>query len=174
MGFLIDFLKLFGKKIISSFVWIYIYCFLVPLNSNIFMCSYLSIKLSGLENNMSLLFLLFTTTIIVFFFKNIKYSNNKINNYINFKYLNFYFKNLNLLYILNIYISNLYINFKNILSIYIYKFYIIFLNNIFLKIKNSTLLWYPIYKSYSIFGYYKSTRLKFVDLKNENLKRLKY
>lgn len=174
MDFLIDLKKLFGRKIISFFIWLYVYCFLFSLDSNFFICSYLRLELSNIENNIFMILIFFILFVIYSYVRCIKYSEIKINNYINFKYLYFYLREHNLIYILNLFITNMYINLKNIYNLYINKFYILTLFNLYTKFKNLNLIWYPIYKSYSIFGYFKSTRLKFVDLKNENLKRLKY
>jgi hypothetical protein len=174
MDFLIDLKKLFGRKIISLFIWLYIYCFLFPLNSNFFMCSYLRVELTNIENNITFVLLFFIIFIIYSYIKNTKHSGIKINNYINVKYLYFYIREHNLIYILSLFLNNLYINLKNILNLYINKNYFLILYNMYIKLRSCNLVWYPIYKSYSIFGYYKSTRLKFIDLKNENLKRLKY
>nr|YP_004841723.1 Ymf75 [Ichthyophthirius multifiliis]AEL89265.1 Ymf75 [Ichthyophthirius multifiliis] len=87
--------------------------------------------------------------------------------YINiFVFFNYYIFNLTqlklFLEILFTWFNNLYI--FNLLNNISYKF--IFLN------RNYT--WNSIYKQYSIFGYYISTRLKYKNLKTENIKKLKY
>jgi hypothetical protein len=179
MGFLIDLRKLLGRKIISLFTWLFVYCFLFPLDSNFFTCSYLRLELSIIENNIIVVLTFFLVYVIysyiIFSFTEFfKFKNTKLNNYINFKYLYNFIKYYSLTYLLNIFLLKLNINFKNIIVLYTYKFYIVLVDSIYTKLKNNYLVWYPIYKSYSIFGYYQSTRLKFVDLKNENFKNLKY
>lgn len=174
MDFLIDFSKLFGRKIISIFVWFYIYCFLVSLDSNFFICSYLSFQLSDIENNILLVILFFCFFVFISYNRLIKSDKIKINNYINFKYMFLLFREQSIVYLVKLFLSNVSINLINILNLYKNNFLIVTFLKISLYVKNNSLLWYPIYKSYSIFGYYKSTRLKYIDLKNENLKRLKY
>lgn len=174
MDFLTDFSKLFNKKIISYFFWIYLYCFLFSLESNIFICSYIQTSILIVENNFHFstpFFFIFVIYTIKFkLFKN----KNKIFNYINFNYIIFCFKKLSYLSFLSMYFKKLKLNFINFINLFNNNIFCIFLNYCYIIIKNNILVWYPIYKSYSIFGFYKSTRLKFIDLKNENLKRFKY
>jgi len=174
MDFFSDFNKLFGRKIISLFIWLYIYCFVVSLDSNFFMCSYLRFELSIIENNIYIVFFSFIFFILYNYLIKIKYSVVKIINYINVNYIYVILKEQNILHLINLFILNFYININNVWNLYKNNLIYIYVYNIYLFIKANNLVWYPIYKSYSIFGYYKSTRLKFIDLKNENLKRLKY
>jgi len=56
-----------------------------------------------------------------------------------------------------------------------YKSYVI--NNLvvylYILISGNLINWYPIYKTHSIYGFYRSTRFNNIDIKNENLKRIK-
>lgn len=175
MDFLTDFNKIFGRKIISYFIWIYIYCFLFSLNSNIFICSYLKLGLFNVENNFYILFIFFTLFVMYSYYFKQNYKNNfNIYNYINLKYILFFYKKQSISILFNLLFNKLTTLFNNIIILYKNNLIVTFICYVSQIIKNSILIWYPIYKSYSIFGYYKSTRLKFIDLKNENLKRFKY
>lgn len=174
MGFLLDFSKLFGRKIISYFLWIYIYCFLFSLDSNFFICSYLKIELSNIENNMHFVLLSLIIYIIYKYNINSKFNLIQINNFLTINYYISLLKEQNILTLIKTFINNIFIKIINIFNIYNNKFLFNNILFIYINIKDSLLVWYPIYKSYSIFGYYKSTRLKFIDFKNENLKRFKY
>lgn len=174
MDFLTDFSKLFGRKIISYFIWLYVYCFLFSLESNIFICSYIQTIFLDIENKFHLLFIGFILFVIYSYKFKSSNNKNKIFNYINFSYIFYCLKHLPVFNYLNVLFNKLNLHFINFINLYNSSFFFTIINYCYSKIKNSALVWYPIYKSYSIFGFYKSTRLKFIDLKNENLKRFKY
>lgn len=174
MDFLTDFSKLFGRKIISYFIWLYVYCFLFSLESNIFVCSYIQTIFLSIENKFYLLFIGFIFFVIYSYKFKLSNNKNKIFNYINFNYVFYCLKYLSIFNYLNMLFNRLNLHFVNFVSLYNNNLLFIAINYCYSIFKNNILVWYPIYKSYSIFGFYKSTRLKFVDLKNENLKRFKY
>lgn len=166
MGFTYNvniFLKKFNILLISKKTIILLYFFILPLDYNFFICSYLNDELNVFENHLNFYFyfiLIFTI------FRNFNKSN-KSKNFINlfiivkqFK-INIFLNKIKLFLISIIF----YFNITNIMNFFKY---------VYISFKNNNQLWYPIYKSYSIFGFYKSTRIKFIDLKNENLKKFKY
>ena len=174
MDFLIDFKKLFGRKIISLFIWLYVYCFLFSLDFNFFICSYLRVQLFNIETNIFILLNIILFTFIYLLNKKLYLNNSKIKNFLKLDYIYLILKTYNLYNLSILFFKSIINNINNVIITYLNKKLINLISFITLNFLKKNLLWYPIYKSYSIFGYYKSTRLKFVDIKNENLKRLKY
>lgn len=188
LGIFKDFAKLLNKKVVPIYFWFFLYCFLSNINTNIFICScsFLKAEVFGKDENTTLVLIFYIFYSLFTFYLN-KLKNKNIQTFkkhlyttellielLLFKYKIIILKFSSLKYIItfnlrkfilfNIFVSNSYKSYKiNTLFLYLY----IYLNNL-------NIIWYPIFKAYSIFGYYKSTRLNFIDTKNENIKRLKY
>lgn len=185
LGIIKDFWKLLNKKVVPLYLWLFLYGFNTSIEDNFFICSYLRDEVFGKDENTILVLIFYILYSLSLFYLN-KIKNKNVNT----KYSTLYTKNFLIelltlryklyvifntsinhillfiytkLYLFNIFLLNSYKSYKiNTLVLYIINL-----------INISTLIWYPIYKTYSIFGFYKSTRLNFIDLKNENIKRLK-
>nr|YP_740731.1 Ymf75 [Tetrahymena malaccensis]ABI51640.1 Ymf75 [Tetrahymena malaccensis] len=188
LGIFKDFIKLLNKKVVPVYFWFFLYCFLTNMDTNLFVssCSFLRVEVFGKDENTTLVLLFYVTYSLLNFYLNKlknKYNNIKrkhlyttelLIELLLFKYKLIILKFSSLKYILtfnvrkfilfNIFVINNYKSYK-INTLFIYLYY--YLNSL-------NIIWYPIFKAYSIFGYYKSTRLNFIDTKNENIKRIKY
>lgn len=180
-----DFWKLLNRKIVPLYLWLFLYCFNSSIEDNFFICSYLRDEVFGKDENTTLVILFYIVYSFILFYINKLRQKNVDNKSIALYTRDLLIELLTAKYKLYIIIHTsinhilLFINKKlilfNIFLLNNYKPYfintlIIFLFNIY---NSSTLIWYPIFKTYSIFGYYKSTRLNYIDLKNENIKRIK-
>lgn len=186
LGIFRDLFKLLNRKIVPLYLWLFLYAFILTIDDNFFICSYLRDEVFGKDENTFLVLVFYVIYSLLSFYINRLKKKNSNNRYstlytqnilieimkLRYKFyvikfaalnhlLNFNFKKLNLF---TIFLSNNYKSYKiNTLFIFLYSI-----------LNNKLILWYPIFKTYSIFGFYKSTRLNFIDIKNENLKRLKY
>lgn len=161
---------------------VFVYSFFFNLDNNFLICSFLQDFFSELENNIFIFYFLILNIQVHKLYckysikkkRNIYFTKKYSNSILSVKYILLYLKKFNLVYLINVYLLKMFLLLKIIFTIYksinIVNLFIFIIN----FIKSKLLIWYPIYKSYSIFGYYKSTRLKYIDIKNENLKRLKY
>lgn len=185
LGIIKDFFKLLNKKVVPLYLWIFLYSFSSSIEDNFFICSYLRDEVFGKDENTTLVLVFYIIYSLILFYTNKIKNKNK-----NIKYITLYTKDfltelLTLRYKFYILVNT---SINHIILFTFSKFYLflIFLINnyksykintffiFFIRlIKLTTLIWYPIFKAYSIFGFFKSTRLNFIDLKNENLKRLK-
>lgn len=176
-----DFFKLLNRKLVPLYVWFFLYSFSIDLNDNFFICSYLRSNLFGNEEATEIIYAIFSTVIIYLFYKNNvnlkklnKIGSDLIAELLKIKYI----------YILLNYVSYFHIisynfNKTNMFSIFIFNFYKSYkINNfivyVFIKFVNNLIIWYPIFKTYSIYGFYKTTRVNFIQSKLESVKRLKY
>jgi len=174
-----DIYRLLNKKLISLYIWFFIYSFSTSLNDNFFICSYLKNTFFLNEELNSTTYLSAILLFILFCLK----SKTTINKHIS-KY-NIIIEFLKISYILKIFnsISTYYIitfNLNKFQMFFIfltnyYKSYVV--NNLIVYLYNlingNLINWYPIYKTHSIYGFYRSTRFNNIDIKNENLKRIK-
>lgn len=179
-----DLFKLQNKKIVPMYLWFFLFSFILDIEDNFFICSYLRDEVFGKDENTMLVLIIYVLYYLGLFYWN-RFKTNKANTpmslyttnlliemllmryrfyiakFASFTYITLY--NFRRFFLFNLFLSN---NYKP----YFFNTLIVYLFNIFdLRL----IIWYPIYKTYSIFGYYKSTRLNFIDTKNENLKRLK-
>lgn len=179
-----DLFKLLGKRLTPTYFWLFLYSFLSEMEDNFFMCSYLRDEVfsNDLGVNISFMslhvYLVFTWSIRILLKRNnIKlnsYTRNLFVVYLKLRYILHNIKVLNLSYSLKLLYSNIVV-----VSVFIFNFFnSYYISSVFTYLVNAIstklVIWYPIYKAYSIFGFYKSTRLNFIDFKNENIKRLKY
>nr|QBI37886.1 Ymf75 [Tetrahymena rostrata]QGS65263.1 Ymf75 [Tetrahymena rostrata] len=186
LGIFKDFWRLQNKKIVPLYFWLFLYSFITSLDNNFFICSYLRDEIFGKDENTFFVILFYILySFIPFFFKKIKknkniiaysilYTHNMLIEIILFRFKQYILKYTTFKHIIifnfqkiksfNIFLLNSYKTYYiNSLIIYILKL-----------IESNFIIWQPIFKTYSIFGFYKSTRLNYTDFKNENLKRLKY
>nr|YP_740776.1 Ymf75 [Tetrahymena paravorax]ABI51685.1 Ymf75 [Tetrahymena paravorax] len=180
-----DFFILFNRRIIPVYLWLFLYSFLFISTDNIFLCSYLREDVFGLEENIIIvLFIPILYVAIKYFFYN--YINSKIQIKMSLLKYDILKEILTLKYKLHIYIITtikhiIDFNFKKLILFtnFIINYYksnlinnlIIYIFNYFYK---NNLIWYTLFKTHSIYGYYRATRLNFIDLRNENMKRYKY
>jgi len=173
--FLVKFVNL--NTFLYLIFWYVILDFLLnDAMSNIFICSFLINIFSWINTlNLSVFlvfyFLISLNTIILNFFK-IKININYVYNYNNFLLIFFFYIynlisfRINLIYLLNWIVTFIKFNYLK-LSKVSYFF------NILLK-KISVVSWYTIFKRHSIFGFYRISRQRWVELKSEELNFLKY
>lgn len=175
-----DVYKLLNKKLISIYVWFFIYSFLVSLNDNFFICSYLKNTFFLDEELTNSVYLSIIVLLVILSLYNRKiYSESMINfniitEFLRINYILKIFKNISLYYIFTFNLNKLkmfYLFLINCYKSYIFNNLLVYL---YLLLNNNLISWYPIYKTHSIYGFYRSTRFNVVDTKNENLKRLKY
>lgn len=179
-----DLFKLLGRKATSVYFWLFLYSFLLEMEDNFFMCSYLRDEVFSCDLGVIISFISIHAYLILKWSFRILLKRDRIR-------LNAYTRDLMLLYLKlryllhNVSVLDLSLMLKMLYcsivasSIFILNYsktyYITSVFVYIIKVIISNLvIWYPIYKAYSIFGLYKSTRLNFIDLKNENIKRLKY
>lgn len=175
-----DIYKLLNKKLIPIYIWFFIYSFLVSLGDNFFMCSYLKNTFfldEELTNSVYLSILVILVSLSVYnkeIYNKSIINFNIISEFLRFNYMLKIFKNISLYHIITFNLNNFKMFFSFLTNCY--KSYIF--NNllvyIYLLVSNSFITWHPIYKTHSIYGFYRSTRFNVIDIKNENLKRLKY
>nr|NP_149379.1 ymf75 [Tetrahymena thermophila]7W5Z_Y5 Chain Y5, Ymf75 [Tetrahymena thermophila]7W5Z_y5 Chain y5, Ymf75 [Tetrahymena thermophila]8B6H_ED Chain ED, Ymf75 [Tetrahymena thermophila SB210]8B6H_Ed Chain Ed, Ymf75 [Tetrahymena thermophila SB210]8BQS_ED Chain ED, Ymf75 [Tetrahymena thermophila SB210]8BQS_Ed Chain Ed, Ymf75 [Tetrahymena thermophila SB210]8GYM_Y5 Chain Y5, Ymf75 [Tetrahymena thermophila SB210]8GYM_y5 Chain y5, Ymf75 [Tetrahymena thermophila SB210]8GZU_0F Chain 0F, Ymf75 [Tetrahy len=188
LGIFKDVIKLLNKKVVPVYFWFFLYCFLSTMDTNIFVssCSFLKVEVFGKDENTTLVLLFYVFySLFNFYLSRIKNKNNYLVRkhlyttellieLILFKYKLIILKFSSIKYILNFNVRKFIL--FNLFLINNYKAYKIntFFLYIYIYLNNLNIIWYPIFKAYSIFGYYKSTRLNFIDTKNENIKRIKY
>ncbi len=185
LGVFRDLFKLLNKKIVPLYLWFFLYSFLTSIEDNFFICSYLRDEVFGKDENTFLVLIFYIIySLSLFYINKLKKKNSEliinslytkelaielitlkyklfILKFSSFNYISYF--NLKKLFLFNIFLLNNYKSYKiNTLVVFLFNL-----------INSSNIIWYPIYKTYSIFGYYKSTRLNFIDIKNENLKRIK-
>ncbi len=186
LGVFRDFKKLLNKKVVPLYLWFFLYSFIASIENNFFICSYLKDEVFGKDENTFLVLMFYIVySLTLFYLNKLKkknfnsnqstlYTNELLIELITIKYKLLVLKFTSLKHILsfnlkktslfNIFLLNNYKSYKiNTLVIYIINL-----------INSNFIIWYPIYKTYSIFGYYKSTRLNYIDIKNENIKRIKH
>lgn len=175
-----DIYKLLNKKLISIYVWFFIYSFLVSLNDNFFICSYLKNTFFLDEELTNSVYLSILVLLVLLSLYNKKIYNesmvnfNIITEFLRVNYILKILKNISLYYIITFNLNKLkmfYLFLTNCYKPYIFNNLLVYL---YLLINNNFISWYPIYKTHSIYGFYRSTRFNVIDTKNENLKRLKY
>ena len=140
MRLLTDFIKFFSKKITSYLkqhyvICIYIYFFLLPLDSNFFICSYLRSELADIDKYYYTILIMIVLYMIYLYIFNVNKDNIETTNYINIKYLFFLFKNQNATQIVYTYLNKLKTIFNNNNN-----YSILALVNIFKNIKKNMLL----------------------------------
>lgn len=175
-----DTYKLLNKKLIPMYIWFFVYSFLVSLENNFFICSYLKNNLFLDEELTNSIYLSLLLLLIVLSTYNSKTYNKSLMNFniiyefLKINYILKILKNISIYYIISFNLNNLnmFISFlTNCYKSYIFNNLLIYL---YLLININFITWHPIYKTHSIYGFYRSTRFNVIDIKNENLKRLKY
>lgn len=180
-----DLWRLLNRKIVPLYLWLFLYGFNTSIEDNFFICSYLRDEIFGKDENTALSMLFYVIySLILFFINKLRKGD------VDYKYATLYTRDLLIellsfrfkLYII-IYTSINYITLFIYKKLFLFNIFLLnnykpyYINTLFIYALNlyslTTLIWYPIFKTYSIFGYYKSTRLNYIDLKNENIKRLK-
>lgn len=168
-----------NRKLIPLYFWFSLYCFLFNVTNNILICSFLNDYLFSSDENILVILSLF---LLYYVFKNFlnKFKTttslrlNILQEILSVSYKFIIFKNISLMNMLNFNLVkfNSFINF--IINYYTYSY----LNNTFVFLVNTfitnNIKWYTIFKTHSIYGYYRSTRLNFIDLKSENMIKSKY
>ena len=156
------------------FLLVFLYSFCTSVRSNLLVCSFIRTNIIYADFGFFIVFFLIVYTIlfIIFFFLNIVKS---VNNYdwLLFLYRNYFLFNLSFLTLLSyifdtfkFYILWLFSVFKNL---FFFNFFIEIFNFIF-----NQSFWYPIFKRHSYFGYFRSMRQKWVEVKSEEVTRFKY
>jgi len=175
-----DTYKLLNKNLIPMYIWFFLYSFLVSLGDNFFICSYLKNTFfldEELTNSVYLSILLLLLVLSIYnkeIYNKSVISFNIISEFLRLNYILKILKNTSLYHVITFNLNNLKMFFSFLINCY--KSYIF--NNsliyLYLLIDSSFITWHPIYKTHSIYGFYRSTRFNVIDVKNENLKRLKY
>jgi len=174
-----DIYRLLNKKLISLYIWFFIYSFSTSLNDNFFICSYLKNTFFLNEELNNITYLSAISLFILFCLKNKITTNKYMSKYniiIEFLKINYVlkiFSSISTYYIITFNLNKLRMFFTFLTNYY--KSYVI--NNLvvylYILISGNLINWYPIYKTHSIYGFYRSTRFNNIDIKNENLKRIK-
>jgi len=153
----------------------------MDLNDNFFICSYLRINLFGSEEVTEIIYIVFYSIILYLFLKNHiklkKLNKNESKLTVEFLKIKYLYTLLNCVPLLHI--TNYILNKINMFVIFVFNFYKSYkINNFiifFYKVLiNASIIWYPVFKTHSIYGFYKTTRNNFAQSKLESVKRLKY
>lgn len=156
------------------FLMIFLYSFCTSVRSNILVCSFIrnSVIYADLGFFIGFFLIAYILLFICFYYLNIVKS---VNNYdwLLFLYRNYFVFNVSVLTLIS-YLVN---------TIKFYVFWVfslisnLFIFNLILEIINvvsSQSFWYPIFKRHSYFGYFRSMRQKWVEVKSEEVTRFKY
>ena len=162
------------KNINFYFLMIFLYSFCTSVRSNLLVCSFIrnSVIYADFGFFIKLFLFSYLCLFIVFYLLNLV---KNVNNYdwLLFTYRNYFVTNLSVLTI----ISYVYDTIKFFFFWLFYSFRSVFLvtlfNEVFCKIF-STNYWYPLFKRHSYFGYFRSMRQKWVEVKSEEITRFKY
>ncbi len=176
-----DFFKLFSRKLVPLYIWFFLYSFTIDLNDNFFICSYLRSNLFGNEEVTEVIYITFSILIAYLFCRNnINLKKlNKIGSDLIAELLKIKYIYIILNYVSSSHVISYNFNKTNMFAIFIFNFYKSYkINNFivfsYIKFINNLIIWYPIFKTYSIYGFYKTTRVNFFQSKLESVKRLKY
>ena len=162
------------RNINFYFLIIFIYSFCTSVRSNLLVCSFIRNNVIYADFGFFIFYFLFVYFVLffIFYFLNIV---NTVNNYdwLLFMYRNYFLFNLSILTLISylydtakFYAYWLFFSVKNV-------FFFSFFSEIFFRLFSQS-YWYPIFKRHSYFGYFRSMRQKWVEVKSEEITRFKY
>jgi hypothetical protein len=156
------------------FLVIFLYSFCTSVRSNLLVCSFIRNNVIYADFGFFIIFFLIVYTLLFILFYSLNIVKN-VNNYdwLLFLYRNYFIFNLSILTLVS-YIFDTFRFFGFwLLSFFKSSFFFNFLREIFNNIFCQT-YWYPIFKRHSYFGYFRSMRQKWVEVKSEEINRFKY
>jgi len=162
------------KNINFYFLFFFIYSFCIDVRSNFLVCSFFRGNVVFTDFGIFLFYFLITFLFLffIFYFLNLVKSNLNYD-YLLFLYRNYYIRNISLLALFSYLFNNLRFYFIFFYNIFIKSFIFSFFLEIFSILFNKY-YWYPIFKRHSYFGLYRHLRQKWVEVKCEEINRLKY
>ena len=162
------------KNVNFYFLMIFLYSFCTSVRSNLLVCSFMRNNVIYADFGFFIVYflLVYSVLFLLFYFLNIV---RNVNNYdwLLFLYRNYFIFNLSILTL----VSYIYDTIKFYLFWLLFLFKNLFIVTFFINLLSSVFsqnCWYPIFKRYSYFGYFRSMRQKWVEVKSEEITRFKY
>lgn len=162
------------KNINFYFLVLFVYSFCVDVRVNLFICSFIRTNIIFANFATFIFFFILTFFVLFILVYWFKYTCSLVNSdWLVFMYRFYYLYNISFLSLFSYIFDVVFFYFIFLYRLYKNSIFYLFFYNLFLNFF-STNLWYPIFKRHSYFGYFRSMRQKWGEIKTEEVNRLKY
>ncbi len=162
------------KNLNFYFLVLFVYSFCADVRSNWAICSFIRTNIIFSNFVFFILYFILTFFVLYLLVYYIKYTRSIVNgDWLVLLYRSFYLFNISFLSLVSYLFDLFYFYFLYFIRVYRNSFIYLFLFSFFGKFF-SVNYWYPLYKRHSYFGYFRSMRQRWGEVKTEEVNRLKY